>query len=224
MAGFIQNILWSSVSGFVDAGKRSAGEYAGNALIKAGDAIENGGRGVGNSIEKKATGYGTSISGQTYHPSPKALPSTARKAVVKRSNSVPAGSKVSAVGKSVPVGANKYPGGKQVNNTTKKASSTLGTGAKSVVGTGQKALLNTPSSFKPPARSASLPRSYPADKKTVVKPGQPKPFTPPVEQKKRAYPGQGSRTPVQNQKPKYTPLPRLGPQVGKGETMSHLAV
>jgi hypothetical protein len=49
MAGFIQNILWSSVSGFVEAGKRSAGEYAGNALIKAGDAIENGGRGVGNS-------------------------------------------------------------------------------------------------------------------------------------------------------------------------------
>ncbi|KAH5426216.1 hypothetical protein HBI46_044310 [Parastagonospora nodorum] len=222
MAGFIQNILWSSVSGFVDAGKRSAGEYAGNALIKAGDAIENGGRGVGNSIEKKATGYGTSISGQTYHPSPKALPSTARKAVVKRSNSVPAGSKVSAVGKSVPVGANKYPGGKQVGATgAKKAVGTSTNTAKNLGGgTAQKAT----SSFKPPARSTSLPRSYPADKKTVVKPGQPKPFTPPVEQKKRAYPGQGSRTPVQNQKPKYTPLPRLGPQVGKGETMSHLAV
>ena len=49
MAGFIQNIIWSSVEGFVDAGKRSAGEYAGNALIRAGAAIENSGRGVGNS-------------------------------------------------------------------------------------------------------------------------------------------------------------------------------
>lgn len=179
-------------------------------------------------IEKKATGYGTSITGQTYHPSPKALPSTARKAVAKRSNSVPAGSKVSAgagmgVGKSVPLGANKYPGGKQVPSTAKKASSTLGAGAKSVVGTGQKPLTNThtPSSL---TRSTSLPRPYPSEKKTVVRPGQPKPFTPPVEQKKKAYPGQGSRTPVQNQKPKYKPLPRLGPQVGKGETMSHLVV
>jgi hypothetical protein len=49
MAGFIQNILWNSVEGFVEAGTRTAGEYAGNALIKAGDLIENGGRGVGNS-------------------------------------------------------------------------------------------------------------------------------------------------------------------------------
>lgn len=48
MASFIQNILWNSVEGFVEAGTRSAGEYAGNALIKVGDAIENGGRGVGN--------------------------------------------------------------------------------------------------------------------------------------------------------------------------------
>lgn len=48
MAGFIQNILWNSVEGFVEAGTRSAGELAGNALIKAGDMIENGGRGVGN--------------------------------------------------------------------------------------------------------------------------------------------------------------------------------
>lgn len=48
MAGFIQNIIWNSVEGFVEAGKKSAGEYAGNALIKAGDMIENGGRSVGN--------------------------------------------------------------------------------------------------------------------------------------------------------------------------------
>ena len=47
MASFIQNILWNSVEGFVEAGKRSAGGYAGDALIKAGDLIENGGRSVG---------------------------------------------------------------------------------------------------------------------------------------------------------------------------------
>jgi hypothetical protein len=48
MAGFIQNIIWNSVEGFVEAGTRSAGDFAGNALIKAGDMIENGGRSVGN--------------------------------------------------------------------------------------------------------------------------------------------------------------------------------
>jgi hypothetical protein len=47
MAGFVQNILWNSVSGFVEAGTRSAGEFAGNALIKAGDLVENSGRSVG---------------------------------------------------------------------------------------------------------------------------------------------------------------------------------
>jgi hypothetical protein len=47
MAGFIQNILWNSVEGFVDAAKKTGGEYAGNALIKAGDLIEDKGRSVG---------------------------------------------------------------------------------------------------------------------------------------------------------------------------------
>ena len=48
MGEFIKNIIWSSVEGFVEAGTRTAGEFAGNALIKAGDAIEGGGRSVGN--------------------------------------------------------------------------------------------------------------------------------------------------------------------------------
>lgn len=47
MAGFIQNMIWNSVEGFVEAGKRTVGGYAGDALIKAGDAIEKGGRSVG---------------------------------------------------------------------------------------------------------------------------------------------------------------------------------
>jgi hypothetical protein len=55
MAGFVKNIIWNSVSGFVEEGTRSAGEFAGNALIKAGDAIENGGRGVGNSENPEPT-------------------------------------------------------------------------------------------------------------------------------------------------------------------------
>lgn len=50
MAGFIQNMLWNSVEGFVDAAKKTGGEYAGNALIKAGDAIENSGRSVGGGM------------------------------------------------------------------------------------------------------------------------------------------------------------------------------
>jgi hypothetical protein len=47
MTGFISNIIWNSVEGFVDAGKKTAGEYGGNALIKVGDMIEGGGRSVG---------------------------------------------------------------------------------------------------------------------------------------------------------------------------------
>jgi hypothetical protein len=174
-----------------------------------------------------------------------------------------------------PLGANKYPGGTQVNGAKKAltggvgtaksavggvkggASKSLGGVTGGVVGGGQKALTGATSSLKDPvaksgiasrpyptaanARSNSLPKPYgnnsfpSSDKKTVVKPGQPKPFTPPVEQKKpgvdagkkpypgtNTIPGQGSRVPVQNQRLK--PLPRLGPQIGQGQTMTHLAV
>jgi hypothetical protein len=50
MTSFIQNMLWNSVSGFVEAGTRTVGGYAGDALIKAGDMVEGGGRSVGNSM------------------------------------------------------------------------------------------------------------------------------------------------------------------------------
>lgn len=46
---FVQNIIWNSVEGFVEAGTRTAGSYAGDVLIKAGDVIEGAGRGVGTS-------------------------------------------------------------------------------------------------------------------------------------------------------------------------------
>ncbi|CAO2654282.1 Nn.00g110150.m01.CDS01 [Neocucurbitaria sp. VM-36] len=255
MAGFIQNILWNSVEGFVEAGTRTAGEYAGNALIKAGDMIENGGRGVGNNIERRATAYGSSISGQTYQPSPKALPSTARKPVIKRSNSTPAsnkpttsGTKANTSASRTPLGANKYPGKNQAGaaaGTTKKAITGGVNIAKSTVGGAQRSIppFKGPSSTSAPNKS--LPKPYPnnnnlpkpystqsSEKKTAVRPGQIRPFVPPTENKKpdpkKAYPGtntlpgQGKRVPVQQQRPKG--LPTLGPQVGEGQKMQHLAI
>ncbi|CAN9422427.1 hypothetical protein GT037_009076 [Alternaria burnsii] len=124
MTSFISNIIWNSVEGFVDAGKKTAGEYGGNALIKVGDMIENSGRSVGNGIEKKATNYGSAITGQTYKPAGKALPSTARKPAIKRSNSTPASNKPTTSG--VPIGAKKYPGNNQVNGAVGGAKKTVG--------------------------------------------------------------------------------------------------
>jgi len=245
MAGFIQNIIWNSVEGFVEAGTRTAGEYAGNALIKAGDMIENGGRGVGNSIERKATSYGSSISGQTYKPSPKALPSTARKPVVKRSNSMPANSKptTSGTAKGMSQGASKYPGANQVNGARKALTGTV---RSTVTGGSSKPFPSSNSNFKSPqgptSHSKPLPKPYSGNAfggesnklKTAVKPGQPKPFTLPGDQKKvgatekkpypgtNTLPGQGSRVPVQKQRLKA--LPRMGPQVGQGQTMTHLPI
>ncbi|KAI4703670.1 hypothetical protein J4E89_009893 [Alternaria sp. Ai002NY15] len=287
MTSFISNIIWNSVEGFVDAGKKTAGEYGGNALIKAGDMIENSGRSVGNGLEKKATSYGTAITGQTYKPTGKALPSTARKPVVKRSNSTPASNKPTTSG--TPLGAKKYPGSNQVNgavggakktvggtvgglnktvggvtgNASKatsgvigRANSTVGSitntttkATSGLVGGGQRAIGGATKSIPPfkgpgatPSANKALPKpfpdtnglpkpAYPTTKKAAVKPGQPKPFTPPTEQKKpdpkKAYPGTNtlpgtSRTPVQQQKLK--PLPKAAPQIGQGQTMSHLAI
>ncbi|KAI4611951.1 hypothetical protein J4E80_007403 [Alternaria sp. BMP 0032] len=287
MTSFISNIIWNSVEGFVDAGKKTAGEYGGNALIKAGDMIENSGRSVGNGLEKKATSYGTAITGQTYKPTGKALPSTARKPVVKRSNSTPASNKPTTSG--TPLGAKKYPGSNQVNgavggakktvggtvgglnktvggvtgNASKatsgvigRANSTVGSvtntttkATSGLVGGGQRAIGGATKSIPPfkgpgatPSANKALPKpfpdtnglpkpAYPTTKKAAVKPGQPKPFTPPTEQKKpdpkKAYPGTNtlpgtSRTPVQQQRLK--PLPKAAPQIGQGQTMSHLAI
>ncbi|KAF2653448.1 hypothetical protein K491DRAFT_680534 [Lophiostoma macrostomum CBS 122681] len=147
MAGFIQNILWNSVEGFVEAGKRSAGGYAGDALIKAGDLIENSGRSVGNGIERTVSGYGSKITGQTYQPSGKALPSTARKPAVKRSNSTPAPTTSSKTlgGSKTPLGTNKYPGGKAAGAAQKQLTNGVGGAQKQLtngVGGAQKQLTN----------------------------------------------------------------------------------
>lgn len=139
MTSFIQNILWNSVSGFVEAGTRTAGGYAGDALIKAGDMIENSGRNVGNGIERRATTYGSTISGQTYQSSTNPLPSTARKPALKRSNSSPAaaapGTKKVGPTSKTPIGAKKNPG--PANKQLTAVKSTVGgaqKGAGGVVG------------------------------------------------------------------------------------------
>lgn len=135
---------------------------------------------------------------------------------------------------------------KAIGSATNGATKSLGGVTGGVVG----GLSSTPSSFRKPitnapkpsypSRSNSLPKPYAStnafpssEKKSIVKPGQPKPFTAPIEQKKpekKAYPGtntpvgQGSKVLVQNQKKTYKPLPRMGAQVGKGQTMTHIAV
>ena len=49
----ISNIISNSVAGFVEAGTRTAGGYAGDAIIRAGDLIESTGRGVGTSMASR---------------------------------------------------------------------------------------------------------------------------------------------------------------------------
>ena len=112
----ISNIISNSVSGLVEAGTRTVGGYAGDALIRAGDMIEDKGAGVGRSayrvplcldaeltnfpgLENAAAGYGTKISGQA--PAPGALGGLPKAPVPKkkplqRSNSTPAASLPSA--------------------------------------------------------------------------------------------------------------------------------
>lgn len=186
-------------------------------------------------IERKASTYGSSISGQTYQPAPKPLPSTARKPVVKRSNSTPASIKPAA--SETP---SKYPGKNQVGGTTGAAKKAVTGG----VGAAQRSIppFKGPTSTsaasktlpKPYSNSNSAPKPYGGNSfpssgsKTAVKPGQPKPFVPPVAKKtdeKKPYPGtntlpgQGSKTPV-----KAKPPPRLGPQIREGQKMQHITV
>ncbi|ORY01032.1 hypothetical protein BCR34DRAFT_575223 [Clohesyomyces aquaticus] len=158
MAGFISNILWNSVEGFVEAGTRTAGGYAGDALIKAGDLIEGGGRKVGSGLERTASGYGQKIS-----------------VTPKRSNSMPASTKAgSARAKAitqgptskVPIGGNKYPGGKGVPGRAgagqaqkKIASGGVGLG-KGVTG-GVVGGMNKAASVSGAAGATAIPKPYP---------------------------------------------------------------
>lgn len=216
---FVQNILWNSVSGFVEAGTRTAGGYAGDALIKAGDLIENSGRSVGNGLERRASSYGKGIAGQGYQstPSPgKALPSTARKPALKRSNSSPASTtalskakpaNAKAIGPTskTPIGAKKYVGGAPGNTATKAitgASKGVTGGIVGGVGGAQKAITNTASkaptnafgAAKGAAGSAtrSLPKPYPNNpsKTSASSNPLPRPYN------TAAFPGQEKKTAV----------------------------
>ncbi|KAF2195084.1 hypothetical protein K469DRAFT_545793, partial [Zopfia rhizophila CBS 207.26] len=237
---FISNIIWNSVEGFVEAGTRTAGGYAGDALIRAGDLIESSGRSVGNKLERTASSYGSKVSGQASGPPPgtKALPS-AKKPTIKRSNSSPAATKggttIAPNTSKVPIGANKYPGGKHVSGavgtgtkqTTSgvwgaKSTATKGVGgAGGVVKGGTKGLPKPYPNNKPYGTSKT-----PADTKSKVsdskKNGLPKPYpgtsTYPGSGKKTAVkPGQrsGSKGKDNSDGPKPYPGPNTLPGQGK---------
>ncbi|CAI6335058.1 unnamed protein product [Periconia digitata] len=267
MAGFIQNMIWNSVEGFVEAGKRTVGGYAGDALIKAGDAIENGGRSVGTGLERKVSGYGNTISGQKYQgsshssaPKKKALPAPSKPSAPKRSNSSPASSVPSNMKRlgptsSTPLGAKKVASGgaksaqKSLTNGVNTGKSVVGGGfggAKGALGStankaasttnlaGNTASKATKSLPKPyPQNNSAL--SYPTEKKSAVKPGAPKPFTPPASSnfnknsaKKDVspYPGTNTKPGEANTAPvrrKFKPMERAAPQTEHGK-MQHIAV
>lgn len=165
-------------------------------------------------------------------------------------NKYPGTNQVGGMKKAITNGANTTRS--TAGSVTGGAKKSIGGVTGGVVGGSQKALVSNSSPFKPTQsksqnqpksnqNSNSLPKPNPPNSfnqpdkpKTAVRPGKPKPFTAPVEQNKatntgkktypgtNTIPGQGSKVPVQNQRLK--PLPRLGPQVGQGKEMVHLAV
>lgn len=168
-------------------------------------------------IERRATAYGTAISGQGYKPSAKPLPSTARKPVVKRSNSTPASSKPTT-------------GASTSSTPTKKllpSSSSSTIGAKSTSKALPAAKPASKTLPKPYTPVGNLSYSSPGEKKTPVKPGQPKPFS--VKEasssaaEKKPYPGtntlpgQGGKTPI---KPKAPPRMKAPAERGKVQHIS----
>ncbi|KAF2205045.1 hypothetical protein GQ43DRAFT_477705 [Delitschia confertaspora ATCC 74209] len=151
---FLGNIIQNSVNGFVDAGTKAVGGFAGDALIKAGDLIEQKGHAVGNNIEQAAASYGAKIAGEAVvkppvslpKPSlpsskqPKALPAPKKSAsgakVASHSYTSPlttsktggnVGRRPIAPGRThTPVGMNKYPGGNLNAKPVSSAGSTTG--------------------------------------------------------------------------------------------------
>jgi len=163
---FVSNIIWNSVEGFVEAGTRTAGGYAGDALLKAGDLIENSGRSVGNGIERTASGYGSKISGGA------PAPTVARNPAVKRSHSSPASTKARGPTSKTPLGVNKYPGGKQITSGAKSTMGSVnrtvggvGSGATKAIGgvggIGAGATRAIGGATKTTARTTPLPKAYP---------------------------------------------------------------
>lgn len=118
---FISNIISNSVAGFVEASTRTAADYAGDALIRAGDLIENNGRSAGTSIERTASSYGDKLKGQGTVATTKAnLPKT--KAI--------SGSKTSGAKKPTPQRAYSSPASTQPKKTAATTKKGPGTASK----------------------------------------------------------------------------------------------
>lgn len=97
-----------------------------------------------------------------------------------------------------------------------------------LVGGASRSIGALPKPYDSTAAASSYTNPYPTAKKSAVKPGQSKPFTPPQANKSASapkpypgtntLPGQGSKTPVK----KYKPAPTLGSQVQPGQKMTHI--
>lgn len=117
-----------------------------------------------------------------------------------------------------------------VNNATRGIGGIVNGSSKPITSLGANAQKKVPQGLPKPYDSTSAGSSYtnpyPTAKKTAVKPGQSKPFSPQQESRGEAkpypgtntLPGQGNKTPVK----KYKPAPRLGSQVQPGQKMTHI--
>jgi len=226
---FISNIISNSVAGFVDAGTRAAGGFAGDALIRAGDLIENTGRGVGTTVESAATSYGAKIAGQGAINSvkgnvPKKAITAGKPAGVQRSYSSPASSST----KKTPIGTNKYPGGKAsvtplgANKYPMGATKSMSSTSAAKPAAKKPAIASAPKPY-PNASSkpdTSKPKPYPG---TTTYPSKPKPSGEVSGSKAmdkpypgtNILPGSGKKTAVKASKPKpmsssYTPPSKAG--------------
>jgi len=63
MTQFVTNIIQNSLSGFVDGAVKTAGGYAGDAIVGVGNFVERQGNAIGNGIANKFDGRGQGLSG-----------------------------------------------------------------------------------------------------------------------------------------------------------------
>jgi hypothetical protein len=219
--------------------------------------------GYGNSISgQKYQGSSSSAPKKKPLPAP-SRPSAVKRSNSSPAAAPPSNMKRIGPTSSTPIGAKKYPGGaakaagkpasKALGNglgaataAGKPASKALGNGfgaGKSALGSaGNKAAsttslannkINNINKNVPKPYSSTAGSSYPAEKKTAVKPGAPKPFTPPAPSSNNnskkdvspypgtnTKPGEGGRKPVRR---RFKPMERAAPQTEHGK-MQHIAV
>lgn len=120
-------------------------------------------------------------------------------------------------------GATKTTGG-LVNNATRGVGGIVNGASKPLGGIGG---MSKP--YDSSSAGSSYTNPFPTAKKTAVRPGQSKPFTPPKQSRPvdtskpypgtNTLPGQASKTPV---KRTFKPAPTLGSQVQPGQKMTHI--